>query len=248
MRSLTWVLVLASFHAASAHVSGQATEPWANKLFGASANLYHDFGAVQQGTQLRHEFEVTNIYQVPLEIIDLRCQSGPAQVSASKTVLQPNEKTTIVLTVDTERFIGTKTSRIFVTFGPKWISTAILTWTAVSEANGRKADPNALRTAAMNNGGDPKRGKALFLSAAARCTACHKVQGQGGDFGPDLSHIGGKLDRNHLIESILDPSAEIFQGNHATIIETKTGLGRKAYNGRGWQHRIPNGEQSIVDA
>jgi putative heme-binding domain-containing protein len=80
-----------------------------------------------------------------------------------------------------------------------------------------------LRQAAMNQGGDPKRGEVVYLSAAGRCAACHKVHGQGADFGPDLSQIGGKFDRTHLIESILDPSAEISQGYHATIIATQSG-------------------------
>jgi putative heme-binding domain-containing protein len=90
-------------------------------------------------------------------------------------------------------------------------------------AAGPKADPNALRQAAMNKAGDPKRGKAVYDSQTARCATCHKVHGQGGDVGPDLSQIGGKLDRTHLIESVLDPSAEIPQGYHATIIETRSG-------------------------
>jgi putative heme-binding domain-containing protein len=87
----------------------------------------------------------------------------------------------------------------------------------------KKADPNALRRAATDNAGDPKRGQAVFFSAATKCAVCHKVQGKGGDVGPDLSQIGGKFDRTHLIESILDPSAEILQGYHSTLIETKAG-------------------------
>jgi putative heme-binding domain-containing protein len=75
----------------------------------------------------------------------------------------------------------------------------------------------------MNSGGDPRRGKALFVSTRTNCATCHKVHGQGGDVGPDLSQVGGKLDRTHLIESILDPSAEITQGYHATVIETRSG-------------------------
>jgi putative heme-binding domain-containing protein len=86
-----------------------------------------------------------------------------------------------------------------------------------------KTDLNALRREAMNNGGDPKRGKVLFSSAKTQCATCHKVHGQGGELGPDLSQVGGKLDRTHLIEAILDPSAEIPQGYYATIIETKAG-------------------------
>src|SRR5262249_29699523 len=94
---------------------------------------------------------------------------------------------------------------------------------AKQPARGGKADLNALRRAAMNQAGDPKRGKAVYLSAAARCATCHKIRGQGGEVGPDLSQIGGKFDRTHLIEAILDPSAEIPQGYHATILETKSG-------------------------
>ena len=74
-----------------------------------------------------------------------------------------------------------------------------------------KADRDVLRHAAMNRAGDPRRGHAVYLSVAARCAACHKVHGQGGEVGPDLSQVGGKFDRIHLIESILDPSAEITQ-------------------------------------
>jgi putative heme-binding domain-containing protein len=86
-----------------------------------------------------------------------------------------------------------------------------------------KADPRALREAATNNGGNPKRGAALFASATTRCAVCHKVHGHGGDVGPDLSQIGGKLDRTHLIESILDPSAQIPEGFHTTMIVTASG-------------------------
>src|SRR5262249_8366304 len=84
-------------------------------------------------------------------------------------------------------------------------------------------DPYALRQAAMNSGGDRKRGKELFDSPRTTCASCHKVHGQGSDLGPDLSQVGGKFDRTHLIESILDPSAEIAQGYHATVSETKSG-------------------------
>src|SRR5438270_7265590 len=86
-----------------------------------------------------------------------------------------------------------------------------------------KVDANTLRQAAMNSGGNADQGKKVFLSPKAQCAPCHKIHGQGGDVGPDLSQIGGKFDRTHLIESILDPSAEILQDCQATIIECKSG-------------------------
>jgi len=75
----------------------------------------------------------------------------------------------------------------------------------------------------MNEAGNPERGKVIFSSPARACGTCHNVRGLGGDVGPDLSQIGGKFDRTHLIESILNPSGEILQGYQTTIVETKSG-------------------------
>src|SRR5207248_2853272 len=94
---------------------------------------------------------------------------------------------------------------------------------SAAAAETAKSTPDALRRAAMNSGGNPGRGKALFGSQAAKCASCHKVHGQGGDVGPDLSQVGGKFDRTHLIESILDPSAQIPEGFYASTIVTKSG-------------------------
>jgi putative heme-binding domain-containing protein len=93
----------------------------------------------------------------------------------------------------------------------------------VAPAAAQKTNLYALRQAAMNTGGDTNRGKALFASGRTNCATCHRVHGEGGDIGPDLSQVGGKLDRTHLIESILDPSAEITQGYYTMILETTSG-------------------------
>ena len=41
------------------------------------------------------------------------------------------------------------------------------------------------------------------------CATCHKIAGQGGQIGPDLSDIGKKLTKRQILESILDPSKDI---------------------------------------
>jgi putative heme-binding domain-containing protein len=86
-----------------------------------------------------------------------------------------------------------------------------------------KADPNVLRQVAMKNLGKADQGRLLFDTNKAKCAVCHRVNGKGGEVGPDLSQIAGKFDRAHLIESILNPSAEILQGYQTSIIETKAG-------------------------
>lgn len=60
--------------------------------------------------------------------------------------------------------------------------------------------------------GDPSRGRALFTSARAQCSACHAVSGRGQRVGPDLTEVAAKLDRSALLDAILNPSAGIAHG------------------------------------
>ncbi|HJP08632.1 MAG TPA: c-type cytochrome [Arenicellales bacterium] len=44
------------------------------------------------------------------------------------------------------------------------------------------------------------------------CLTCHKVSGEGGELGPDLSRIGATRDAAYLRRAILDPAVEIAEG------------------------------------
>ncbi|GMR21687.1 MAG: hypothetical protein BMS9Abin36_2291 [Gammaproteobacteria bacterium] len=44
------------------------------------------------------------------------------------------------------------------------------------------------------------------------CNACHKVEGAGGELGPDLSQIGSQRDAAYIRRAILDPNADIAEG------------------------------------
>jgi putative heme-binding domain-containing protein len=77
---------------------------------------------------------------------------------------------------------------------------------------------------AATHHGDAGRGRVLFAdSKRLACARCHRARGEGGEIGPDLSDIGGKLDRALLIESILEPSRQIVEGYRTTMIATKDG-------------------------
>ena len=72
--------------------------------------------------------------------------------------------------------------------------------------------------------GDVKRGRMVFASVeGAGCIRCHRVGREGGDAGPALSDIGGKYGREHLIESVLEPSRQIVEGYRPTMIATVEG-------------------------
>jgi len=81
--------------------------------------------------------------------------------------------------------------------------------------------PPTSELAAMR--GDAERGRALFADKAT-CAKCHVVRGQGKEVGPDLTEIGGKLSREAMFVSILDPSAGISHNyeSYSLILDSGT--------------------------
>lgn len=81
-------------------------------------------------------------------------------------------------------------------------------------------DPYRITT----HGGDAERGAELFKShVAAQCMRCHKVKGVGGDAGPDLTKVGERATREHLLESLVNPNAQIAEGFGLVSITLKDG-------------------------
>src|SRR5947209_18604925 len=122
MRKLALALVAITLFVQTAAAQSTA---WADKLFGGATT--HDFGVVPRGAQLKHSFKITNIYKEPLEITNVRVSCTCLTAVASTKVLQPNETATLDITMDGRQFSGPKMIRIYVTVGPKYVSTATLT-------------------------------------------------------------------------------------------------------------------------
>src|SRR5262249_52354240 len=86
------------------------------------------------------------------------------------------------------------------------------------------AKRHAYEQYALTHAGDPQRGGEIFRNdQRARCAICHQMSRQGGDGGPASSQIGGKFDRPHLIESLLEPSRQIVEGFRTSVIVTTDG-------------------------
>jgi putative heme-binding domain-containing protein len=82
----------------------------------------------------------------------------------------------------------------------------------------------------LDGAGNAERGQLVFQFVNAQCQHCHTIEGWGGHFGPDLSHIGSSKSREQLIRAILQPSAEIspeWQGWFVTTKEGQTHYGRQ---------------------
>lgn len=73
-------------------------------------------------------------------------------------------------------------------------------------------------------GGDAASGERIFRDrTAVACLRCHKLSGEGGEVGPDLTGIGGKKSREYLLESIVAPDRSIAQGFDTAVLATADG-------------------------
>lgn len=98
--------------------------------------------------------------------------------------------------------------------------------------------------ATVATGGDPARGRRLFLSAQIGCAKCHAAEGRGARSAPILLPSATPSTRAALVEAILEPSARIAPGFESWIVETQdettlTGL---------LARRAPNGDVLLIEA
>ena len=79
---------------------------------------------------------------------------------------------------------------------------------------------NSVSTPAEAPAGNVEHGKQLFTS---NCATCHRVNGQGGRLGPDLSRIGVARSRAALTREIRTPSEWIAPNYETVTLVTKDG-------------------------
>jgi quinoprotein glucose dehydrogenase len=74
-------------------------------------------------------------------------------------------------------------------------------------------------------GGNAWEGRKIFnTNSTAQCVRCHAIgPGTGGNVGPSLQHIGGSLDRESLLEALVNPSGRIAPGFGQVSITLKDG-------------------------
>jgi putative heme-binding domain-containing protein len=86
------------------------------------------------------------------------------------------------------------------------------------------AKRRSLEQFSLTKQGDAKAGQRLFFEdQRTKCSVCHRVDKRGGIVGPDMAKIGGKFDRPHLIEALLEPSRQIVEGYRTSLIVTGDG-------------------------
>lgn len=79
-------------------------------------------------------------------------------------------------------------------------------------------------------GGDAAAGKKIFFERAdVACVRCHKVKGEGGEVGPELTGIIGRNSSEYILESIVAPNRQIAAGFETVLVTLKDG---NAYAGQ----------------
>jgi putative heme-binding domain-containing protein len=77
--------------------------------------------------------------------------------------------------------------------------------------------------------GDAARGAEVFRRSELGCANCHRLQGQGGVIGPDLSALGTAQPIDFIIGAILDPQKEIKEGFSSVVVLTRDGEEYQGY-------------------
>jgi quinoprotein glucose dehydrogenase len=73
-------------------------------------------------------------------------------------------------------------------------------------------------------GGDARRGQRIVnTSPSAECTRCHSFGAVGGVVGPKLVGVASRLEREQLLEALVDPSARISPGFGPVFVTLKNG-------------------------
>ena len=89
---------------------------------------------------------------------------------------------------------------------------------------GSTAEHERITQYSLQNTGNAERGRELFFnSEKSLCMKCHRLNNQGGQIGPDLTGIGSRYSRIHLIESILEPSRTIAPSYETITVALSSG-------------------------
>jgi hypothetical protein len=194
--------------------------PWANKFFlpdiatnreqTAPPAIVHNFGDVPHGTLCVHKFTVTNVYDVPMQVTEVRKSCQCLDYVPLTRVLQPNETAELVVTMDAGKFSGSNTQTLYVTFGPKFISTAIIKLQANSR-NDVTLNPGAVAFGTVAQGGKAGQSVMIRYGGRSRDWKLTEVVPPQGPFDVQLAEVsrGGPLrgGAEYRLDVALKPTA-----------------------------------------
>jgi len=95
--------------------------------------------------------------------------------------------------------------------------------------------------------GDPQRGRQLFTGKGS-CASCHRVQGEGGKGGPDLTDVGSARTLGTIQGMIVDPATYLLPINRSVRAVTRDGkviTGRRMNEDSYWVQLLDDNEKLV---
>ncbi len=93
-------------------------------------------------------------------------------------------------------------------------------WGEVRDTNPQKQEllkkNKAMLTPTFLKNANPANGRALFSKT---CQQCHKLFGEGGSIGPDLTG-SNRADLDYILSNVIDPSAEVGRDYRMSVVRT----------------------------
>jgi len=198
----------------------QAAPPWANKFFlpdiatnreqPAPVAINHNFGEVPHGTLCVQKFTITNIYDVPMQITDVRKSCTCLDYIPLTKTLEPNESAEFTVTMNAGKFVGHNAQTFYVTFGPKYVSTAVIRVQATSRTD-VTLTPGAIAFGTLAQGNKTSQAVSVKYSGRNREWKLTEVVPPQGPFEVRFSEVsrGGVLrgGAEYSVEVTLKPNA-----------------------------------------
>jgi putative heme-binding domain-containing protein len=72
-------------------------------------------------------------------------------------------------------------------------------------------------------GGNQQQGARVVFQGNGQCTQCHSIGQRGADVGPNLRGVGGRLDRETILQELVAPNARLSPGYGTVVVTLKNG-------------------------
>lgn len=153
----------------------------------------------------------------------LACSNAPLKVWLNGRLVHRRDRSRS-FQPDAERFeavLDEGPNRLFVELSDV---NAAAEWHLRFRCKSTLAEHERLARAALSRAGNVQRGRTVFLDARkSQCVKCHRIRDEGERIGPELTGIGSRFSRIHLVESILQPSRTIAPNYQPVVVVLRDG-------------------------
>lgn len=112
-------------------------------------------------------------------------------------------------------------------------------------------DDSLARFRVCQEGGDAERGREIFFAhQQAQCAKCHRIEGRGGESGPNFTRLASNVEPRYIVQSLVQPNFFLAEGYGEMTVRLEDGsllTGRlKRNRPEGLELILLDGSQTLV--